>query len=79
MDKTYCNPQKPYMSLMDIAYCKNQEGGKMTTILAAPKISAGNRIALSDDVCDALGVSIGERIVIIRTEQGDIILKKAIA
>ena len=52
---------------------------KMTTIMAAPKISAGNRIALSDDVCDALGVSIGERIVIIRTEQGDIILKKAIA
>lgn len=51
----------------------------MTTILAAPKISAGNRIALSDEVCDSLGVQIGERIVIIRTEKGDIVLKKAIA
>jgi len=49
----------------------------MSESLAISKISVGGRIALGRDVCDALDVREGDKIVIYRTASGEIALKNA--
>lgn len=48
----------------------------MTEILALAKISVGGRIALSRQVCEELHAAVGDKITIIKTENGQIMLKK---
>lgn len=48
----------------------------MTEILALAKISVGGRIALSRQVCEELHVDIGDKIMLIKTDNGQIMLRK---
>ena len=48
----------------------------MTELLAFSKISVGRRIALSKNVCEELHVNIGDKIMLIKTDNGQIMLRK---
>ncbi|MFA7034791.1 MAG: hypothetical protein WC183_00450 [Methanosarcina sp.] len=56
-------------------------GENMAEILIAPKISPGWRICLTEEFCKTIDVNVGERIVILRNDEGDIVIRpnKAIA
>lgn len=47
----------------------------MTELLAFSKISVGRRIALSKNVCEELHVDIGDKIMLIKTDNGQIMLR----
>lgn len=47
----------------------------MTEILVVPKISKGYRIALTKELCERMGVNVGERLVISKNDAGDIVLQ----
>lgn len=47
----------------------------MTEILVVPKISKGYRIALTKELCEKMGVNVGERLVITKNDGGDIVLQ----
>jgi bifunctional DNA-binding transcriptional regulator/antitoxin component of YhaV-PrlF toxin-antitoxin module len=48
----------------------------MAEIIVTPKISVGWRIALTKDFCDKMGVEIGDKILIVRRNDGEIVLRK---
>jgi bifunctional DNA-binding transcriptional regulator/antitoxin component of YhaV-PrlF toxin-antitoxin module len=48
----------------------------MAEILVTPKISEGWRIALTKELCDQMKLNVGERILIIRRDDGEIVLCK---
>jgi len=49
----------------------------MPKIIVSPKISIGYRTTISRAVCEELGVEIGERITLIRLDDGNIVLCNA--
>ncbi|MDD4222539.1 MAG: hypothetical protein PHF83_05335 [Candidatus Methanomethylophilus sp.] len=48
----------------------------MAEIIVTPKISVGWRIALTKDFCKEMGVEIGDKILIVRRNDGEIVLRK---
>lgn len=47
----------------------------MAEILITPKISSGWRICLTKEFCKTIDVNVGERIVILRNDEGDIVIR----
>lgn len=47
----------------------------MLEILGTPKISVGLRIVLPKDLCDIIDVKVGDRVVIVRDEHNNMIIK----
>jgi len=62
---------------MDLSYNQNLKVITMTELLAHPKISVGYRIALTEDVCRHLKVKIGDKVQIIRNDDGSILISPA--
>lgn len=48
----------------------------MAEIIVTPKISVGWRIGLTKELCDEMNLKIGERILIIRRDDGEIVLSR---
>jgi hypothetical protein len=50
-------------------------GENMSEILITPKISPGWRICLTEEFCKTINVNVGERIIVVRNGEGDIVLR----
>lgn len=50
----------------------------MSEIIVTPKISVGWRIVLSEDLCKEMDVKIGDKILIVRRNDGEIVLRKSL-
>lgn len=48
----------------------------MAKLIVNPKISIGWRIALTEDLCKQMNVSIGDKIYIVRRDDGEIVLRR---
>lgn len=53
----------------------------MSEIISAPRVSVGWRICIGEDLCRQMNVSVGDKVVVIRNDEGDIVIRpnKAIA
>lgn len=49
----------------------------MNEILVISRISIGNRIVLSPEICTELQVGIGDKVVLMRNNSGEIVVRNA--